>query len=283
MGCSLHITITTMLSLDNHHITDLYVVVDDLLPQRNLSKGGRPPALATSEIVTILIWNTLTVRQKLLKDIYHWVQQYHRSDFPGLTTYNTFLEECHRALPALVYALSQLLKTNASLVFIDSTMVPVCKLVRADRHKVAVSIAKFGKNHQGWHYGFKLHASVNTQGQLCGLIFTPANTHDAQMLPYILNAHTNIAVGDTSYTAKVMQRTVWEQYGCGIISPPHPKQTKKLMTWWQGELLKMRPKIETVFDYLKNHLQFVSSFPRSVRGYLLHYVRILLGYQVLVG
>lgn len=177
-----------MLSLDNQHITDLYVVVDDLLPSPDCSKGGRPPAVTTSEIVTLLIWNTLTVRQTLLKDIYRWVRLYHRAEFPHLTTYNTFLEECHRAVPALTQVLSVLLRTDASVRFVDSTMIPVCKLVRADRHKTAVSIAQFGKNHQGWHYGFKLHASVNSQGQLCGLIFTPANVHDAQMLPYILNA-----------------------------------------------------------------------------------------------
>ena len=271
-----------MLSLDNQHITDLYVMVDDLLPQRDHSRGGRPPAVSTSEIVTLLIWNTLTVRQKLLKDIFHWVKRYHHADVPTISTYNTFLDECHRALPALVSVLSQLLHTDARLRFMDSTMVPVCKLIRADRHKTAVSIAQFGKNWQGWHYGFKLHASVNSHGQLCGLAFTPANVHDAQMMPYILNAQTDIAVGDTSYTAKVMQRKIWEQYGCGIISPPWPTQ-HKLMTWWQGQLLKMRPKIETVFDYLKEHLHLVSSFPRSVQGYLLHYVRIVLGYQVLVG
>jgi hypothetical protein len=49
----------------------------------------------------------------------------------------------------------------------DSTMLEVCKLVRASRHRVALGIAAFGKNHQSWHYGFKLHAAINPQGQLC--------------------------------------------------------------------------------------------------------------------
>jgi hypothetical protein len=32
---------------------------------------------------------------------------------------------------------------------------------------------------------------------------------------------------------------------------------------------------------LKQHLHLQSSFPRSMQGYALHYIRILLGYQLL--
>jgi hypothetical protein len=160
-------------------------------------------------------------------------------------------------------------------------MLEVCKLVRADSHKVAVNIAQFGKNHQGWHYGFKLHASVNTRRQLSAIYFTPANFHDAQAMSYILNSKTKLAVGDGGYTASVMKRFIWRKYGTIVISPPHPKQKKQLMTPWQKKVLRIRPKIECVFDYLKEHLHLVSSFPRSVDGYFVHYLRILLGYQVL--
>lgn len=33
---------------------------------------------------------------------------------------------------------------------------------------------------------------------------------------------------------------------------------------------------------LKQHLHVQSSFPRSVQGYALHYLRVLLGYQLLM-
>jgi hypothetical protein len=46
-------------------------------------------------------------------------------------------------------------------------------------------------------------------------------------------------------------------------------------------LLHMRSKIESVFDYLKEHLHLVSSFPRSMAGFILQYVRILLAYQIM--
>jgi hypothetical protein len=162
-------------------------------------------------------------------------------------------------------------------------MLQVCKEVRANDHKVAKEVAGLGKNHQGWHYGFKLHATVNRKGQLCSFYFTPANFHDAQALPYLIRERMRrIVVGDGGYTASVMSRKMWKEKHACILSPPHPKQKKKLITWWQHLLLKARPKVECVFDYLKNHLSLVSSFPRSVNGYFFNYLRNLLAYQFMV-
>jgi hypothetical protein len=271
-----------MLSLQKHHIIDLYVMVDDLLSTKDKCFRGRPTLLSTSELITILIWSSLTTKQKNLKDIHNWIKMYHKEDFPNLPKYSAFVDHCHRIIPWLIYVLEILMTKYSSLRFMDSTMLEVCKLIRANTHKVAKNIANFGKNHQGWHYGFKLHASINPKGQLCGLALTPANTHDAQKISSLVNEHTKVAVGDGGYTASVMRKYIWETYGTIIISPPHPKQDKKLLTWWQDLLLKMRPKIESVFDYLKEHLHLVTSFPRSVKGFLLHYLRILLGYQIMM-
>lgn len=269
-----------MLALTKEDIIDLYVWLDDNLPKlRNYSKGGRPSKLTDSELITIVIWNTLTVKQKLLKDIHAWIKMEYGNEFPHIPCYENFVKHIHRSLPLLIWSLNELLDSEAPLRIMDSTMLPVCKLVRAHSHKVTKGIAAFGKNHQGWHYGFKLHTSINHKGQLSGLVFTPAKEADSQQMPKLLNKYTKIAVGDGGYTAKVMQRFIWETYGTVIISPPHPTQKKKIMTHWQHKLLTFRPKIESVFDYLKEHLHLVSSFPRSATGYLVHYIRILLGYQ----
>jgi len=109
-------------------------------------------------------------------------------------------------------------------------MLEVCKLVRAESHKVAKNIAKFGKNHQGWHYGFKLHATINFNliEQLCSLVFTSADQHDAQQLPKLLkNNKTKIVVGDTSYTAQVIRQHIWQTFGTLVLSPPYYEQNKK--------------------------------------------------------
>ncbi|HTW97094.1 MAG TPA: IS982 family transposase [Candidatus Methylomirabilis sp.] len=270
-----------MLVLKKHHITDLYVWTDELLPKHEKSGSGRPKLLSPSEVITILIWNGLTGRSKTLKDIYRSLLLYHQDDFPSLPKYKRFVENCHEVLPDLLFILNQILAGDSAVKIMDSTMLEVCKLVRADIHKTCKNIAQFGKNHQGWHYGFKLHASVNLSGQLGKIFITPANFHDAQAMPNILNEKTILAVGDGGYTASVMKKYIFENYGTIVVSPPHPKQNKKLLTLWQYKLLKVRPKIESVFDYLKEHMNLVSSFPRSVMGYLLHYIRIVLAYQVM--
>jgi hypothetical protein len=270
-----------MLVLQANHIADLYCWVDDLV--EHPPKGpGRPPALLASEVVTILIWHTLVLKQKTLKDIHGTVSLYHQGDFPHLPPYNTFVAACHRALPDMFFVLSSLLSYEEAIRIMDSTMLPVCKLHRADRHKTARNKVAFGKNWQGWHYGFKLHASVSLDGRMCGIVLTGANVYDAQMEHLLLNNHTRVAVGDTLYGASVMRKRMWRRYGTIIIAPPHPKQKKKIAALWQIKLLDARSKIESVFDVLKEHLHLVTSFARSFNGYLVHYLRVLLSYQIAI-
>jgi hypothetical protein len=270
-----------MLSLQSHHITDLFVMIDDLLPKEEKTYGGRPNLMIDSELITALIWNSLRIRSKTLKDIHQWIQDYHLNDFPRIPKYEGFVAQCQRIIPKLIFAIEKLLLDKTAIRFMDSTMLEVCKLQRSDNHKVCKEIAAYGKNYQGWHYGFKLHASIDVEGRLCGLAISPADTHDSRAEPYLLNKNTKIAVGDTTYGGKAMNDHIFEEYGTIIIAPPHPKQDKKLIAAWQKLLLDMRSKIECTFDYLKNHLGLVSSFPRSPKGYLFHYLRIILGYQLM--
>lgn len=268
-----------MLFLQSNHIVDLYCWVDSQLPAQQYHTG-RPALLSESEVITILIWNTITLKQKTLKDIHQAMQLYHAADF-RLPKYSAFVAHCHRSVPQMLSLLSQLLFDTEAIRIMDATMLPVCKNHRADSHKVAKAIAQFGKNWQGWHYGFKLHASISLDGKLCGLALTRANVYDAQAMVKILNKHCVVAVWDTLYGAKVMGSVIKKQYGTVIIAPPWPTQKKKIATLWQIDLLNQRSKIESVFDYLKEHLHLVSSFPRSIAGYVLHYARILLSYQIM--
>lgn len=247
---------------------------------REPKRLGRPASLSDSEVITLLLWNTLLLRQKTLKDVHRFALCYLKSEFPTIPKYNAFLNHCHRAAPHMAMILSRLLESDADIVFMDSTMVPVCRLKRADTHKVAKKTANFGRNHQGWHYGFKLHAGVSKRKTFTALLFSPANVHDAQMMPFLVNEHTRIGVGDSHYGARVMGRKLFEACGTVFIAPPHFKQRTKIATPFQNALLSARSVIESVFDILKEHLHLVSSFPRSVYGYFVHYVRILLGYQI---
>lgn len=266
-----------------HHITNLVAVIDTFLPRAGVSPhGGRPVKLHTNEVIALLIFSSLSAPQRTLTGIYIWAQVHYYRKF-HLPAYSSWMRKCHQALPGMLHILNQLLVKDAIVRFMDSTMLPVCKLVRADRHRVARGIAAFGKNHQGWHYGFKLHAACDPQGRLAAIYFTSANQNDGQQIPKLVNDQTVVAVGDGGYTASVMRRKMWREHQAFIVSPPHPTQTKKLLARWQLLLLHRRAKIECTFDYLKEHLLLVTSFPRSVNGYAVHYVRVLLAYQLAWG
>jgi Transposase DDE domain len=268
------------LSLQPDHIVDIFVPLDDLLPQVPKPKGGRPNQLRDSELVTILIWNCLTsTRQQTLKDLHSWVLMYHRGEFPKTPDYGAFVAHVHRILPTMVWLLEQLL-VPAAVQLADSTKLPVCRNHRAKRHKVARGLAGWGKNWQGYWYGFKLHAAIDVTSRLSGIAFTPADVYDGHVMPQLVN-QTKVVVGDSHYGDKIARAKMWRLFGIIVVAPPHYKQRKQVMARWQEVLLHLRSKVECTFDYLKEHLHLVSSFPRSVKGYLVHYVRILLGYQVL--
>ena len=267
-----------MYNLQLHDITALFVCIDDLVVSDE-RKVGRKSVLSQSEMLTILIFGTLLLQTKRLKSIYQLIQHHYKDCFPVLPDYSNFVRHSHRLIPKLIEVLSQSLDTGVNIGFADSTMLPVCKPVRADRHKVAQGVAAFGKNHQGWHYGFKLHAMVNDRGQFCSFYFTPANVYDAQVIPRLITNELKILVGDSHYGARVMRERIWKEHRVIIIAPPHHTQKKRIATWWQNLLLSMRPKVESAFGILKEHFSLVSSFPRSISGYFLHYTRVLLAYQ----
>lgn len=77
-----------------------------------------------------------------------------------------------------------------------------------------------------------------------------------------------------------MHKKLWTERNCFVLAPPRQKQMKDVLAGWQKKLLGMRSKIEAVFDRLKQHLHLVTSFPRSVEGYFLHYFQVLIGYQL---
>lgn len=268
-----------MNAIQKHHIVDLFVWIDDTLPVTPV-KAGRKSALTDSELLSILIWDGLTEPHKNLLSVYSWIEREYGDYFPKLPKYQNFVNRCHRLLPLLVWFIQSLLCSGAPLVFADSTMLPVCKPIRADRHKVARGVAQFGRNWQGWHYGFKLHASVDHKNRLTAVVFTPANEHDNQHMEKLVNEHTKVLVGDSHYGGSVMKKRLWKKHRTIVIAPPHHTQRKKIITDLQLKLLQARPKIEATFGVLKEKHFMVTSFPRSVKGYFVHYLRALLGYQM---
>ena len=155
--------------LRSHHISKLVEVVDTFFPREAPNpQGGRPIILHENEVVGLLVFSCLVAPQRTLKGVYIWAQTYYYRRF-HLPSYKSWVRKCHRALLMMLSMLDQLLDKEAPIRFMDSTMLQVCKLIRADRHKVAKGVVDYGKNWQGWHYGFKLHAACSPTGRLCAI------------------------------------------------------------------------------------------------------------------
>ena len=267
-------------ALEAHHIVDLFVVIDDAVAEPARPQGGRPKLAKDSEIITLLIWNCVSrTRQRTLKDIFNWALLYHRRDVPKLGTYGAFVAHCQRLVPRLLELLEQVL-VPAEIQLVDSTKLPVCRNHRKDRYKTAARLAGWGRNWQGFWFGFKLHAAVDLEGRLSAVTFTPADVYDGHVTQRLVRPETKVVVGDSHYGGRIAREKLWKVSKIIVVSPVHYRKKDQIIASWQQKLLASRVKVECTFDYLKEHLHLVSSFPRSARGYMLHYVRILLGYQM---
>jgi len=134
----------------NGQFTELFCVVDDFckefLPIWNkqlLSSGQkqrqRARSLIPSEIMTILI----AFHQSYYRDFKAYyceqVLKYWHSEFPGLVSYNRFVEYIPSALvPLIVYLRACCLGQCSGISFIDSTSLDVCLNQRIHSHSQGI-------------------------------------------------------------------------------------------------------------------------------------------------
>ena len=71
-----------------------------------------------------------------------------RNEFPGLVSYNRFVE----IIPSVIAPLNACLGTCTGITFIDSTTLAACKNPRIHCHKTFAGLARRGKTSTGWFY-----------------------------------------------------------------------------------------------------------------------------------
>lgn len=85
-------------------------------------------------------------------------------------------------------------------------------------------------------------------------------------------------VADAGYVG-----TNWQQAAADLglrLMAAARKIMKKIMTKAQHQLLIVRQRVETTYSVLKLRLGLETTLPRSVMGYLVHYIWCLLAYQL---
>lgn len=131
------------------------------------ARRGPISSLSTSEIMTIMI-HFHQQRYRDFKSYYQkHVSMYLRQEFPGLVSYNRFIELIPRVLLTLCAYLHSRYGTCTGISFVDSTPITVCHNRRIRRHKVFKDLAARGKSTMGWFYGFKLHLRSSMSKESC--------------------------------------------------------------------------------------------------------------------
>jgi len=178
----------------------------------------------------------------------------------------------------LINALLQFnLEQVGVIKLIDSTPIPVCKNYRIKRHKTMKRFASRSKTSLGWFYGLKLHALTDIFGNLLGIRFTTGNVNDRVVLDAFLEKlHSSIVIADAGYVSKKLEKKAQKHHN--ILLTCLRKNTKRLASFLDICLLNLRPRIEVLFSILKERLGLITSLPRSVDGYLAHYIHVIFGY-----
>src|ERR671914_662995 len=268
-------------------LTLLFCLLDDFLallpnPQPALPSGkhlaGRPSTLSAAEVLTLALFRFWSV-QGNWKAFYQLMAAGFRQEFPRLPCYETFLRQINAHGPLGLLLLIALLggQEGPGTYSLDATAIPVSRHRR--QAKVVRQWPAWGKDSdRHWFFGFKLHAVCDPRGQLVSLGITPGNVADVTPAEALLSQLRGLVVADDAYISTSLREKLRE-LGLLLLTPLR-KNMKGLASLEQTQHFSRRSIIETVFSVLKDRLGLVPSLPRSLDGYLSHYVLVLLAYQL---
>ncbi len=276
-------------------VDDFCLVFEPEWQKKLLSHGGikrrRAKNLCLSEIMTILI----AFHQNHYRNFKHfyldYVKQHWHLAFPGLPSYQRFVEWTPSTLIPLCVYLKRCFGNCTGIGFVDATSLKVCQHGgciswgnpsiphrhnrRIKRHKVFDGLAQRGKTSVDWFCGatplgfpqhgnahqdgFKLHLVVNEIGQLLNAQLTPGNFDDRRPIPDLLQGLFGKFFADRGYVSQKLANQLLEEFGIQFFAKPRRNMKNKLMRLHDKLLSRHRSIIETINDQLKNISQIEHS------------------------
>jgi len=271
-------------------LTELFCDVDDfcqvyvpIWQKQMLSEGEiqrqRERRLSMSEIMTILIHFHQSHYRNFKAYYTGYVMERLRKEFPGLVSYNRFVEFIPSILLALsVYLRTSCLGTCTGISFMDSTALVVCKNPRIHSHKVFTGLAERGKTSTGWFFGFKLHLVFNDRGELLNLMLTPGNVDDRKPVPRMVRKLFGKLFADKGYISKSLHEELLRTFNVQLVTGIRSNMKNMLMPLMDKILLRKRAIVETIIDQLKNISQVEHSRHRSPTNFLVNLICGLIAY-----
>jgi DDE family transposase len=273
-------------------IIEIFVNVDDFckeiypelekqfIQDSKSGKRNRKAGLCDSEIITLMVAFHYGQFTNLKSFYLHYAQAHLNDLFPGLVSYNRFVElQPRSAVLFMLYVKMNCLGQCRGLSFIDSTHLKVCDNRRIHQHRVFADQAERGQCSIGWFYGFKLHLIINDQGEILSFYLTKGNVDDRDWRHFsdMTKAIFGKLFGDKGYVSKALADLLW---GNGIQMIAKPKKNMKNVNLSQHDriILRKRAIIECVNDELKNICKLQHTRHRSVSNFLLNILGALAAY-----
>lgn len=238
----------------------------------------RKRRLSPSEIMTLVIHFHQSHYRDFKAFYTEHVQKHLRSEFPGLVSYNRFVEFMPSVLIPLCAYLRSCQGTCTGISFVDSTDLSVCHNRRIAQHKVFKGLAARGKASTGWFFGFKVHFVFNDCGELLECVLTPGNVDDRQPVPQMAKCLFGKLFGDKGYLSQKLQAELLKTFHVQLITKLRRNMRNRLMPLADRLLLRKRAIVETIIDQLKNISQIEHSRHRSVMNFLVNLVCGLIAY-----
>ena len=251
--------------------------IEQRLLESSLKRRRRQGALCLSEVMTIIVGFHLSGYRTFKPYYLNDVLRYQRDYFPGLVSYNRFVELLQGSLVPLCCFLASRFGQCSGISFIDSTKISVCHNRRIGSHKVMAEFATRGKTSVDWFYGFKLHLVINDQGELLGVKITAGNVDDRDPVPELTRSLFGKLFGDRGYLSQPLFEQLWEQ-GVQLVTKVRKNMKNKLLPLFDKLLLRKRSIIETVNDQLKNISQIEHSRHRSPFNFFVNLIAGLVAY-----
>jgi len=278
--------------LTSDKIIEIFVKVDDFckefdfeivkhqLDADNYKVRDRKASLTDSEIITILIAFHSGHFTNLKHFYLGYISRHYGDYFPGLVSYNRFVELQQRvAVPMMLFLKTHCLGQSRGINFIDSTHIKVCHNRRIHSHKVFADVAERGQCSIGWSYGFKLHLIINDKGEILSFYLTKGNVDDrnVKLMTSMTGQIFGKLFGDKGYISKALAELLW---GNGIQMITKPRKNMKDFNISQADkiMLRKRAIIECVNDELKNICKLQHTRHRSVNNFLMNIMGALCAY-----
>ena len=238
----------------------------------------RESKLIMSELMTISVFFHSSGYRTFKHYYLYFVLPQLQPFFPNLVSYKHF----NKLMKRLIFPLFVLQKSWSGkmegIAFIDSTILSVCHICRASRHKVFKNIAKKGKSTTGWFFGMKLHLVINHRAEIVTWMLTPGNIDDRTPVPNLVQGLFGKVFGDRGYISQGLFARLYDQ-GIQLITRLKSNMKNILMDTMDRMVLCKRGIIESVNCKLKLGCQIEHHRHRSPINFMVNLIGGLVSYS----